>query len=145
MYSGFKTWIQTGAFDLNDVSTRLDTAFAMGKIDSAGYTELLALARSKAQPEHSYAPLQGRVDKAFALIDALAKRVEALEGTDGTAGGNTDEWPAYVQPTGAQDAYYAGSRMTFADGVHYTCVAPEGIPCVWGPDVMPGYWQAEDA
>ena len=144
MYNGFKTWIQTGSFDLNDLSARLDTAFSMGKIDSAGYTELLALARSSAQPEHSFAPVHARLDKAFALIDALAQRVAALEGAGGSVGGNADEWPEYEQKTGAHDAYYAGAKITFK-GTRYICTAPEGIPCVWGPDVMPGYWQAATA
>lgn len=25
-------------------------------------------------------------------------------------------------------------------GKVYECTAPEGVACVWSPEVMPGYW-----
>ena len=33
----------------------------------------------------------------------------------------TEEYPAWVQPTGAHDAYNTGDKMTYTDGKRYIC------------------------
>ena len=50
-----------------------------------------------------------------------------------------DEWPEYVQPTGAHDAYHVGDKITY-NGKHYTCIY-DG--CVWTPDAYPQGWREE--
>lgn len=50
-----------------------------------------------------------------------------------------DEWPEYVQPTGAHDAYHVGDKITY-NGKHYTCLM-DG--CVWTPDTYPQGWREE--
>lgn len=145
MYGVMKMIIGHGEYKLEDMVKRIDALYAKGRIGLEEMDELKEMARENAKAENSYAPLQEQVNKAFELIDALAQRVVALEGNSGSSGGGGDtaggEWPDYEQPTGAHDAYYAGMQMTYTDGKHYTCIAPEGVACVWGPDVMPGYWQ----
>lgn len=50
-----------------------------------------------------------------------------------------DEYPAWVQPTGAHDAYHnTGDKMTYGDGKRYICQMDN---CVWGPDVYPAGWK----
>lgn len=51
------------------------------------------------------------------------------------------EWPEWKQPTGAQDAYHRGDKITFTDGKKYECIAPEGVAVVWDPATYPTYWQ----
>lgn len=144
MYNGFKEWIKTGKFDLNDIAERIDTAFAMGKITKEEYKELIEKSRESAHAENSYAPIQEQVNKAFEMIARLQEKINAIKGsTSSDVEKTTDEWSAWTQPTGAHDAYYAGMQMTYTDGKRYTCIAPEGVACVWGPDVMPGYWKEE--
>lgn len=63
--------------------------------------------------------------------------------TEPGTGTDTDSWPVYVQPTGAQDAYHTGDKVTWNDK-HYTCIAPDGVACVWDPDTYPSYWQLEE-
>lgn len=47
-----------------------------------------------------------------------------------------EEWPEFVQPTGAHDTYMAGDKVTFK-GTHYTCQmdntahTPEEMPIAW--------------
>lgn len=47
-----------------------------------------------------------------------------------------DEWPDFVQPTGAHDVYMTGDKVTY-DDVHYICKAdnvahsPEDLPDAW--------------
>lgn len=51
-----------------------------------------------------------------------------------------DEWPEYVQPTGAHDSYYNGDQITW-NGQHYRCVAPSGTTCTWDPGTYTSYWE----
>lgn len=104
-------------------------------------TELISLARQNADPAASYAPLQDQIDALADRLDALTTRVSALEQSGGDEPEQpAEEWPEYVQPTGAHDAYHNGDKATW-NGQHYTCIAPEGTACVWDPDTYPAYWQ----
>ncbi len=47
----------------------------------------------------------------------------------------------WAAPTGAQDAYQAGEWMIWTDGKRYQCAAAS---TVWGPDVRPEDWMAEE-
>lgn len=128
--------ISAGRFELKGILAKIDTLWLQGSLTDAERLELIGLARGKADPAHSFAPLQ-------AQIDALAVRVKALEEAAAEPAdpeAPADEWPAYVQPTGGHDAYYTGDKVTY-NGTHYVCSAPEGVAVVWAPDVYPAYWQ----
>lgn len=140
MYSTIKGVIQSGRYELNDMLTKIDTIWLQGGITDEEKTELVSLARENAQPESSYAPLQEQIEKAFAQIAALAERVAALEQGGGEEPAPGEDWPEYVQPTGAHDAYHKGDKVTY-NGKHYICIAPDGTACVWNPDAYPAYWQ----
>lgn len=47
------------------------------------------------------------------------------------------EWPEWVQPTGAQDAYNTGDKVTY-NGAHYESLIDGNI---WAPDAYPAGWQ----
>ena len=71
-------------------------------------------------------------------IQKLWTAIRELQEANG--GGNdasADEWPDYVQPTGAHDAYHTGAQVTF-NGQHYRCLMDN---CVWAPDVLPSAWE----
>lgn len=137
MYEVTKNVIQSGSFELHDILAKIDTLWLQGSLTDTERLNLIEMARGKADPAHSYAPLQ-------AQINALAARVKALEDAAAPADPDApaDEWPAYVQPTGAHDAYYNGGKMTF-NGERYICIAPEGVAVVWSPDVYPAYWEKQ--
>lgn len=42
-----------------------------------------------------------------------------------------EDWPEWVQPTGAQDAYMAGDKVSY-NGKHYICIIDYNI---YAPDV----------
>lgn len=134
MKSIIENVILTGMYDLADMLKKIDTLWVQGDLTDGERTELQGLARGHADHAQSFAPLQEQ-------IDALAARVEKLE--KATGGDPAEEWPAYVKPTGAHDAYHAGDKITF-EGEHYTCIAPEGVACVWSPAEYPAYWEKED-
>lgn len=137
MFDVILSVINTGIFELSDILVKIDTLWLKGDIDDDQRTELIDAAREKADPSASYAPLQEQVNKLADDLAALAARVTVLEG-----GGTelVDEYPAYVQPTGAHDAYHNGDKVTW-NGKQYVCTAPDGVVCVWNPDTYPAYWQ----
>lgn len=49
-----------------------------------------------------------------------------------------EEWPEWVQPTGAQDAYNIGDKVTF-EGVHYVSLIDNNT---WSPADYPQGWEA---
>lgn len=134
MYEVTKNVIQSGSFELTDILKKIDTLWLQGSLTDAERMDLIDMARMKADPSNSFAPLQ-------AQIDALADRVKALEDAAQPADPDTpvEEYPAYVQPTGAHDAYHNGDKVTFK-GVRYVCIAPEGVAVVWDPATYPAYW-----
>ena len=42
---------------------------------------------------------------------------------------STEEWPEWIQPTGAQDAYNTGDKVTY-NGEHWICVIDANV---WEP------------
>ena len=48
-----------------------------------------------------------------------------------------DEWPEWVQPTGAQDAYNKGDKVTY-NGKHYVSLIDGNV---WSPDAYPQGWE----
>ena len=69
MYSIIKAVINGGNFELNDMLNKIDTMWVRSSITEDQRAELIELARSKAKPEASYAPLQDQ-------IDMLAEQIE---------------------------------------------------------------------
>ena len=142
MYAIIKSVINSGNYELTDMLSKIDTMWVQGSITDEQRTELTALARDKATPEATYAPLQEQVDALAVRIDALTQRVAALEGGGterDTPATPVDEWPEFVQPTGAHDAYKIGDKITY-NGQHYICKM-DG--CVWTPDAYPAGWEVQ--
>lgn len=143
MFETFKTIIEAGGYALADLLARIRTMYATGDLTEAQLGELTDLAREHADPEDSYAPVLERVTALERWQADVESRLAALEsdtgGTGEPAPEPSDEWPEYVQPTGAHDAYHTGDRITW-QGRHYTCTM-DG--CVWSPTDYPQAWKEE--
>lgn len=50
-----------------------------------------------------------------------------------------EEWPEWVQPTGAHDAYNTGDKVTF-EGKHYVSLIDGNV---YSPSVYPQGWQEQ--
>lgn len=150
MYNDFLNIINAGGYDLATILHKIDVIYASGGLDDDQRTELQELARSKANYNDSLGGVDSRLDALEAWRREVDAKLEELEwGTGGEPGTDPeppqeDEWPDYVPPTGAHDAYYNGDKVTF-NSEHYTCIAPEGTACVWDPATYPAYWQKEEA
>lgn len=51
-----------------------------------------------------------------------------------------DEWPEWVQPTGAHDAYNTGDKVTF-EGKHYVSLIDGNV---YSPSVYPQGWKEQE-
>ena len=147
--------ILSGRFELSDMLRKVDTLWIQGDLTEEEKDALVTLAREKATPENSYAPLQEQVNDLFEQVKILtetmnanAKGVAALKEAVEKLGSTVtpaepepeEEFKPFKKPTGAHNAYYAGAKILF-DGDKYICVAPQGQPCVWSPVEYPAYWE----
>lgn len=141
MHDTIKDVINSGRYELNDMLHKIDTLWVQGDLDDDQRDELVELARENATPEQTYAPIQEQIDQAFAQISALDTRIKALE-----AGGSEptdpepEEWPEWVQPTGAHNAYSNGDKITY-NGKHYISTMDGNV---WSPDAYPAGWQVQE-
>lgn len=140
MYQTIKSVIQAGRYELNDMLRKIDTLWVQGDLSDEQRGELVELARESADPAASYAPLQEQIDQAFAQIKALGDRVAALEaGEAPEPSPEPEEWPAWVQPTGAHDCYNTGDKVTY-NGQHYVSKIDGNV---WSPDAYPAGWEVQ--
>lgn len=142
MYDTIKDVINSGRYELNDMLHKIDTLWVQGDLDDDQRDELEELARENATPEQTYAPIQEQIDQAFAQISALDTRIKALEagGSEPTDPEPEDEWPEWVQPTGAHNAYSNGDKITY-NGKHYISTMDGNV---WSPDAYPAGWQVQE-
>ena len=140
MYEIIKNVILAGNYELVDMLKKINTVWIESAITEEQKQELEELARTNAKAENSYAPLQEQLDNANSRIDSLEERIAKLEGEtteEPTEPEPVDEYPEFVQPTGAHDAYNIGMGCTF-NGEKYICLING---CVWDPITYPQAWQ----
>lgn len=126
----FEQTILRGGFNLAEMLERIDLYNVEAKLTDEERESLYALARQHAAPQYNY----------DAEIEALWAAIRELQqGQQGGGAEPTDEWPEYVQPTGAHDAYQVGDKITW-NGKHYICIFAN---CVWSPADYPAGWQEQ--
>ena len=135
MYEIFKNVLNNRNYELVDILNKIDEFYVQDSLTKEQKEELEEEARKNANPTNSYADLQTQIDK-------LADRITALENKLANTGSSTpteptEEYPEYVQPTGAHDAYKVGDKITY-NGKKYECIY-DG--CVWTPDAYPAGWR----
>ena len=126
--------IALGGFDLAGMIDRINYYHVAGQLTDAEREELITRAREKAVEEMEIDP-KTEILALWAAVRELQKKVSA-------GGGDTpapaDEWPAFVQPTGAHDAYNTGDKMTYTDGKHYVSRIDNNV---WTPEAYPQGWE----
>lgn len=159
MYTHFVNAIKDNPAELDATLRRIDAYHIRGKLTDVEREELIAQARSMARPALDTSV---EIQRLWAAMRAMQEEIKALReaisagGEDGGESGGEDtdgaedaedganvspaeDWPAWTQPIGAHDAYYAGAVVRW-DGKVYKCIAPQGVACIWSPETMPGYW-----
>lgn len=123
----FENVIKRGGYDLTGLLKNIDKFHIEGKLTDEERNELYAQARHEPKAQYNY---DEEIEKLWAAI-------RELKNNGATSETPADEWPVFVMPTGAHDAYQVGDQVTFND-VRYRCVLAN---CVWAPDVYPAGWQ----
>lgn len=135
MFDLIKEVINSKDYKLEDMLYKINKMYIESYITEQEKTELDNLARENADPVNSYAPLQKQVDNLYIKISNLEDRVKLLEKTEEP--GEEEEYPEFIQPTGAHDCYNMGDKI-FYNGKKYICKI-DG--CVWAPDAYPSAWE----
>lgn len=141
MYEIIKDVINSKSFKLKDILYKINKMWIESAITETEKTELDSLARQNAVAENSYAPVQEQIEDIYDKLAQITSRLDALENEEGTGEEEptepVEEYPEYVQPTGAHDAYNTGDKITY-NGKKYMCKM-DG--CVWDPDTYPAGWE----
>ena len=124
----FEQVIQGKNYDLKSLLTCIDQYHIEGRLTDEERLDLIMQARKGAEPEYDYA---GEINALWAAVRALQQNVSPPT--------EEDEWPEFVQPTGAGTAYQVGDKITFR-GEKYICVLAH---CVWSPADYPAGWEKQ--
>ena len=126
MFEIVKSVLAKGGYDLTAITKKIKALWVQGDLSEAEYAELLAMAQGGAEAKYSLDLL--------AKVEELDRRIIALENGESKP---TEETVAeFVEGKW----YYKGDKCLF-NGKTYTCIAPEGVVCVWSPDAYPAYWK----
>ena len=140
MYDIIKNVIENKDYELVDMLYKINKMYIESEITEEQKEELDNLARTNANAENSYAPLQKQLENTNLRIDSLEERIAKLEGQateEPTEPEPVDEYSEFKQPSGAHDAYHVGDKITY-NGKKYICKLDN---CVWTPDAYPQGWQ----
>ena len=139
MYEVIKNVINSKDYKLEDILYKINKMWIEGAITEEEKTELDSLARQNAKAENSYVPLQEQIDKLYADMKELEARIGLLEQEEGqeTEEPEIEEYPEFIQPGGAYNAYNTGDKITY-NGKKYICKING---CVWTPDAYPQGWK----
>lgn len=69
--------ILSGRFELSDILKKIDTLWIQGDLTDEDKDALVTLAREKATPENSYAPLQDQINDLFEQVKILTETMNA--------------------------------------------------------------------
>lgn len=137
IYNAFNRAIKAAPHDLDKHLSRIAAYHIDGALTDDEREDLIALARQQAQPQLE---LAAEVQRLWAAVGKLREELADIKAGGVQDGVDELDIPEYTQPTGAHDAYYKDAVVRWGGKV-YMCIAPEGVACVWSPEVMPGYWQ----
>lgn len=142
MYEIIKNVIQSKDYELRDMLYKINKMYIESYITETQKTELDELARTNANVENSYAPVQEQINNIYNELSQIKSQLNTLleNGEEPSEPPETDEYPEFVQPTGAHDCYNTGAKITFK-GNRYTCLI-DG--CVWSPEEYPQGWKKEE-
>ena len=124
----FEQVIALKNYDLKALLANIDQYHIEGRLTDEERQELTQKARDGAAQEYDY---KGEIDALWAAVRALQQSVSLPA--------EQDEWPEYVQPTGAGTAYQVDDKITFR-GEKYICILAH---CVWSPADYPAGWQKQ--
>ena len=130
----FESVITRGDFELATMLSKIDAYHVEGKLTDTERDELYAKARGGMQPQYD---ITKEIENLWDAIRELQnKSVDNTEPEDEQP--EVEEYPEYIQPTGAHDAYQIGAKIT-EYGKKYICKLPN---TVYPPSIYPAAWDS---
>ena len=123
----FEQVIALKNYDLKALLANIDQYHIEGKLTDDERQELAQAAREGATADYDYA---GEINALWAAVRALQQSISPPA---------EDEWPEFVQPTGAGTAYQVGDKVTF-NGKHYISLIDANV---YSPVAYPAGWQEQ--
>lgn len=128
MFELIKTVINAKTFtDSNALLNKIKRCWLQGDLTEEQYEALNEMLFA-ADPVKDYA-MQEEIDRIWVAIHELQNRIDG--------GGDEEEIPDFVQPTGAHDAYQKGNKVRYNGKVYESLIDGN----VWAPDVYPAGWK----
>ena len=139
MYEIIKNVIESKDYELRDMLYKINKMYIESYITEEQKSELDELARTNANAENSYVPLQKQIDNLYDELSQIKSQLNTLLENEGEPSepSEKDEYPEFVQPTGVHDAYKIGDKITY-NNKKYICKLDN---CVWDPDTYPAGWE----
>lgn len=125
MYGIIVDVLNRGGYDLKGITEKINALWVEGKLTEEERNQLLNKAQGNADSTYSVDVIQ--------KLNDLEQRVRAIESKDVPTDATTEQYTVGKW-------YYNGDKCTF-EGKTYTCVAPDGVVCVWSPTEYPTYWE----
>lgn len=137
MYNIIKDVINKDEYKLEDMLYKINKLWVENNLTEEERDELVSLARTNANPNNSYAENTIQIGNLWEYYQQLDTRLSLLENGQGAEPPLEEEWPEFVQPTGAHNAYKSGDKVIF-NNKKYICQI-DG--CVWDPLTYPQGWK----
>lgn len=119
MYEIIKDVINSKDYELKDILYKINKMYIESGITEEQKTGLDNYARENANAENSYASVQEQINNIYTIIDKTQADIKELKGEEEPIE-PIEEYPEFVQPTGAHDAYNTGDKITY-NGKKYVC------------------------
>lgn len=132
MFEALSTLINSGSYDLADITHRIENAYGLGYLNEDQFSQLLQSAQSNANPDSQMPDLVTRMGNLELRVGELEKKFS------GSSESSEDAWPLYVEPQSKDQLYNKDSKITWTDGCHYICLKNN---VKYGPDLEPDKWQ----
>lgn len=132
MYEIIENVILSKNYKLEDMLNKINVLWLESKISDEEKTSLISLARENAVAENSYASNEIIFKEIFTRLEKIENIVFKDDEEE------VEEYPQFIQHTGAHDAYKIGDKITFSDGNKYESLIDNNV---WAPDVYPAGWK----
>ena len=145
MYEIIKNVILSGEYELVDMLDKINRLWVESKLSFEERNELIELARSDPNPDNSLPEIPKQIEELWNTMKKFENQLKTLSrqvadianGEEPLPEPEDPEYPEYVPPTGAHNAYNAGDKMTFK-GKKYEAIEDN---VVWDPETYPQGWK----
>lgn len=147
MYKIYKRVLESKAFNLADITEKIEQRCAEGKITEAEREELLTLANQNASAENEKASTDNQLKAIFENLGEMALEIKALKAEVATLKGEkveeetTEEYPVWERWNGIDKIPYQKDSKCTHNGVKYISQVDDNFWEPGAPGVHENIWK----